>query len=122
MRRRILETLFWTLFAGAFLALAYVFAYGDFQPRPSRLTAGLPSNFETARIEFDGRIKRAFPPGTPEADLVSALAKSGFETSEARTASLTQPDGPCLLVWYVSWEANQGALREVMGIYGDRCP
>jgi hypothetical protein len=121
MRRRILEPLLWTLFAAAFLAIAYVFAFLDLQPPPPFMAA-LPANIEIAQIEFDGRIKRAFPPGLPEAELVATLAKGGFELSDARTASQTQPDGPCSLVRYVSWEARQGVLIEVMGVYGDRCP
>ena len=112
----------------AILALGFTAACGDTSwSRLPPIADGLPPDGRGAEMLFDQRVKSAFPLGSRESDVVSALAKDGFAISPPsadgfRTADLKRGDLICQTIWSVRWVAKAGVIREVFGIYGSRCP
>jgi hypothetical protein len=79
---------------------------------------GIPS------VDWSARLRREFPPGTPEQSMVTSLAAQGFVVdSQAREATYTWKRFPCLYSLSVRW--NVGPTREVEvieGGYTNACP
>lgn len=77
--------------------------------------------------EFDRRVKAAFPVGVSEQQAVSSLKEAGFKITPAgsdgyASADLKRGNMVCQTIWSVRWKADAGAIREIFGVYGHRCP
>lgn len=80
-------------------------------PRPATLPPladGLPRAFRDADRAFSARIEKAFPIGSPEADLVRTLEAQGFTrpADGERRAVFEQHAFVCRLYWRVAWKAD----------------
>lgn len=110
------------------LALGFTAACGDiFSSRLPAIADGLPADGRGAEMLFDKRVKSAFPLGSRESDVMSALAGDGFAISPPsadgfRTADLKRGNLICQTIWSVRWTAKAGVIRALFGIYGSRCP
>lgn len=94
-------------------------------PKIPPLARDLPSKYEEGEIVFDARIKAAFPSGTEESQLIAELTSQGFsiQHSEHGTfATFSNKRFPVESVWHVGWEAHEGRITKIWGVYGGRGP
>jgi hypothetical protein len=113
-----------------FTPLGGTVLYAIWDERPfaklSPIAANLPSNPEEANCEFARRVYSQFPVGSPESDLVRALAAQGFEQPRIRAslrridAADSKPAGSgfmaltgsglnplCASSWIVGWDVDE---------------
>ena len=85
----------------------------------------LPATYAEGEKIFDSRLKARFPVGTSETDIVEELKRQGFSINEGpngRFATFIEKRLVVSNVWNVGWEADNGTLSKVWGIYGGRGP
>lgn len=89
----------------------------------------LPKSFTEAGPVFDARVKKRFPVGSSEGELVAELKQENFEIlSEATTADpsarVAEFDANtlvCNLHWQVAWTAVGDRISSIEGRYGSIC-
>jgi hypothetical protein len=85
------------------------------------LAGGLPRDAHQAQAEFDHRVVRAFPAGSPVANVRAALNEQGFDVGSSG-ASLERSQFQCMTSWSVRWTQQSGRLKDVRGIFRHICP
>jgi hypothetical protein len=85
------------------------------------LAAGLPTDVRQAQAEFNRRVSRAFPIGTPERAVRSTLSGEGFDVGTSG-AELARNHFPCSTKWIIRWRAAAAKVTTVEGVYGYVCP
>lgn len=111
-----------SLLAVAFMTACGVASEAEKIPEIAR---GLPATYAEGEKIFDARLKARFPVGTSETDIVEELKRQGFSISEGprgRFATFIEKRLVVSNVWNVGWEADNGMLSMVWGIYGGRGP
>ena len=99
------------LAVGMSVGVLYIAVSRAVAPRPTTLPPladGLPRPFRDADRAFSARIEKAFPIGSPEAELVRTLDAQGFTrpADGARRAVFEQHAFVCRLSWRVAWTAD----------------
>jgi len=87
----------------------------------------LPPDIRDAEAEFDRRVRAAFPLGSSEEATIAKLRSFGFDVSKEalddyRSADIKRGAIVCQTIWSVRWKAERGMSRDVLGVYGHRCP
>lgn len=96
---------------------------------PPPLGAELPADFETARAQFNQRVKERFPAGTSEQSLLEELRQQRFHVEPASSpalgntsyASYHAEGFPCARRWTLEWNAEQGRITAIEGLYRAIC-
>jgi hypothetical protein len=92
---------------------------------PVPLTAGLSGTWEAVSNEFDRRVRAAFPTGSSEKDMASALQRQGFwredwdSSIEHEHAAIRREDSfLCNQAARIYWRADgDGKLTAIRGVY-----
>lgn len=113
------------------MILAALLAFLGMGPGDAGLTAGMgagaavgdvPTDAPANTLLLDDRLQAAYPPGSPVAALVRALAAEGFEVDESEgTATLRRMDWLCELTFDVTWTAEDDVLVATEGRAGGVC-
>ena len=95
---------------------------------PPEIGSGLPRNFREARPYFDQRVKERFPVGSDETRLLAELRRQHFAIGNpgdpsrySNSATYEASQIVCRLTWIVSWNAEEGRIKDIAGIYLDAC-
>lgn len=112
-----------------FSLLAAVFATAcegrNGAPEIPAIARDLPATYTEGEQVFDTRLKARFPVGTSESAMVKELKRQGFsinEDSHGRFATFIENGLVVSNVWNVGWEADNGTISKVWGVYGGRGP
>ena len=85
----------------------------------------LPATYAEGEQVFDARLKVRFPVGTTEGAIVEELKRQGFSINEGpqgQFATFVEQRLVVSNVWHVGWEADNGTISKVWGVYGGRGP
>lgn len=85
----------------------------------------MPATYVEGEKVFDARLKAHFPVGTEESAVVEELGRQGFSINEGpsgRFATFVVKRLVVSNVWNVGWEADNGTISKVWGVYGGRGP
>ena len=85
----------------------------------------LPTNYAAGEKVFDARLKAKFPAGADVRTLAGTLEAQGFTVrtdDRGGDASFSDKRFPVANVWIINWEAKDGRLMRIWGIYGGRGP
>lgn len=85
----------------------------------------LPTTYAEGEQVFDARLKARFPVGTAESVVIQELKGQGFtinEGSNGRFATFIEKRLVVSNVWNVGWEADNGTISRIWGVYGGRGP
>jgi hypothetical protein len=95
------------------------------RPSVPEIGRDLPSSYEEGERIFDARLKRRFPIGSAEGDLVAEAERQGFSvvrSDHGSFATFSNKAFPVQSVWNIGWKAKDGRIEDVWGIYGGRGP
>jgi|GEM_PF-1914895 len=82
----------------------------------------LPSNVSVADEEFRSRVATRYVAPMPASKLVEQLRSEGFTVDEkSGRATFTEKSLVCLTIWSVHWEAEDGIVTRITGLYGLSC-
>jgi hypothetical protein len=89
----------------------------------------LSNTNSVARVQFDERVRAEFPIGTSEEEMLRSLRWQGFKRDVAdfggdrrHVPYMSRPTMiPCGASYSVFWEAEDGRLTDVRGIYDVTC-
>ena len=95
--------------------------------RTPALGRNLPSSYEEGNRLFDERVRKAFPIGMDEADLIRKLRKQGFPkpkdpSIDGCKISTVRSGLICIHLWSVRWRADAGRIEDIWGVYGVVAP
>lgn len=85
----------------------------------------LPATYVEGEQVFDARLKARFPVGTAESAIIEELERQGFSINEGPHGGFATFIEKRLIVsnvWNVGWEAENGTVSKVWGVYGGRGP
>jgi hypothetical protein len=90
------------------------------------IARALPSNFASADIVFNERLRSKFSVGMAESELVHELQVQGFGSpvsyKDRKYMTFSTGSFPCILTWSVLWHANQeGKITDIDGSYSGTC-
>ncbi len=87
------------------------------------LVRNLPSRISEAETEFDLRIKRQFPLGSSERELIQILTSQGFTVTNSNSYAVFKTfNFACRLNWVVKWKTNDSnQLTKIEGKYNTVC-
>ena len=94
-------------------------------PKIPPIASDLPRSYEEGEGVFDARVKKAFPKGTEESRMIAELTRQGFSirpSPHGNFATFSNKQFPVESVWNVGWEAKEGRVTTVWGVYGGRGP
>lgn len=90
-------------------------------PRTPEISKDLPSNYAEGQRVFDARVRKRFPLGSPETELVAELRRQGFSIvagTDGQFATFSNRSFPIETVWHVGWKSDQGRITDVWGVHG----
>ncbi|WP_263588941.1 hypothetical protein [Sphingopyxis sp. GC21] len=93
--------------------------------RIPEITRDLPATYAEGGPIFDARLKARFPLGTAENAIIEELERQGFSIKEGphgRFATFVEKKLIVSNIWNVGWEAENGAVSKIWGVYGGRGP
>lgn len=109
------------MYGRAFAALVMLSGCSHDTPLPS-IAADLPTDdVRQAEAEFNRRVVREFPLGTPVGAVRTRFKADGFDAGESG-ADLIRKHFPCETKWSVRWQSASGKITAIHGIYGLMCP
>lgn len=85
----------------------------------------LPATYTEGEQVFDARLKARFPVGTEESAVIGELKRQGFSINEGQHGPFATFIERKLIVsnvWNVGWEAENGSISKLWGVYGGRGP
>lgn len=91
------------------------------------LARDLPKTFGEGEPVFDERVKRRFPLGSSEREMVDQLRRQGFAVDrvayEDGWRGATIKRGIIIqTLWSVRWRATANQIDEIIGVYGATAP
>ena len=93
--------------------------------RVPEIARDLPTNYAAGEKVFDARLKAKFPAGADVRTLAGTLEAQGFTVrtdDRGGHASFNDKRFPVANVWNIGWDAKDGKMTQIWGIYGGRGP
>jgi len=112
-----------SLAIGAFLLVAGLLAYNALFPpvlTPPPIGRDLPAGFRVAEQVFQQRVEEQFNTGMRTSDLITELERQGFVISE-NIAQFEKSAFPCMLVWAIYWDDENGTATNLGAVYSGLC-
>ena len=90
------------------------------------IVMGMTHERKKVSAEFDERIKKKYPIGTPEAKVIGSLKRQIFKVEKKENGGKARFDVIqiiCKIGYYVHWETDDDQnIKEIKGVVGSACP
>ena len=106
------------------LILPLLALLGCGRPVPE-LGRDLPANYAEGERLFNARLQARFPSGSDAGTVAETLRQQGFtvqQTAAGGRATFSDGQIPVASVWTIGWDAADGRLTRIWGVYGGRGP